>query len=589
MAKKISALPLATSVPVGAYVPVVVNGRTVRVNPASLGLGFNGTELEPTDTPSVGHTWNYRAVDGKYRSDRPSPWFNVKDYGAVGDGSTDDTTAIQLAVAAVKAATIASGQGAKLHFPAGTYLCSSMLDFDSTDVSHIYQSITLYGDGGGLTGQYRAATTLIYTGDGNASDPLFNFISARGSAGFGIKHMAVLYDNASFVGTLVNFSHSAAGWDSSNMTLRDAIFASDGGTLATCANLVLLDGANCGTIDNCIFYGAVAGIRGIGGAGYTVEHASGQSNRILITGCNFDKCTLAALVNPPTQACVVSNCTFEGIAMPAAIASDFETTAACDGFRFEGNWCGDAPNTYDSTPWIDNNGYLSWQGATFENNFITSSTGAKDSIKLGPASGVAITGNTIETIDFRQIAATSYPQGIVVTGNYLLGSNTSANPFFRGLQTYSGSTYQTTNQINQVCIFGNRSPSLGTLDHLMVNGHIVAVPTLFTKPTVSFNATHVTATIEGTQFYGSSDLAGRITIVVGGAASSAGIQCSLQFAHRYDGSSGTRPKVQLTPENAVSAAKMTDIYVDPNFAGFDVCSVAGLAEETYVFNYHVIG
>lgn len=43
-------------------------------------------------------------------------WFNVRDYGAVGDGSTDDTSAINDAIAAL----ILVGSGV-LYFPAGTY------------------------------------------------------------------------------------------------------------------------------------------------------------------------------------------------------------------------------------------------------------------------------------------------------------------------------------------------------------------------------------------------------------------------------------------------------------------------------------
>jgi len=42
--------------------------------------------------------------------------FNVQDYGAVGDGTTNDTAAIQAAAAAIQAAG-----GGTLYFPAGTY------------------------------------------------------------------------------------------------------------------------------------------------------------------------------------------------------------------------------------------------------------------------------------------------------------------------------------------------------------------------------------------------------------------------------------------------------------------------------------
>jgi hypothetical protein len=49
------------------------------------------------------------------------PWFNVKDYGAVGDGTTDDRTDINLAIAAYNAA------GGVLYFPAATYYVSNAL------------------------------------------------------------------------------------------------------------------------------------------------------------------------------------------------------------------------------------------------------------------------------------------------------------------------------------------------------------------------------------------------------------------------------------------------------------------------------
>ena len=49
-------------------------------------------------------------------------WFNVKAYGAIGDGTTDDTTAINDAIAAL----IAAGRGV-LYFPSGTYKATAGL------------------------------------------------------------------------------------------------------------------------------------------------------------------------------------------------------------------------------------------------------------------------------------------------------------------------------------------------------------------------------------------------------------------------------------------------------------------------------
>lgn len=64
--------------------------------------------------------------------EKPFKTVSVTDYGAVGDGTTDDTTAVQAALTA----------GGRIYAPAGTYLCSSLTVGSNTEI---------YGDGPGLT------------------------------------------------------------------------------------------------------------------------------------------------------------------------------------------------------------------------------------------------------------------------------------------------------------------------------------------------------------------------------------------------------------------------------------------------------
>lgn len=70
-----------------------------------------------------------RTVNGKL-----AEFVSVKDFGAVGDGVTDDTTAIQLAITNAK----------KVYFPAGTYVTSAPLYLDGNE--------RLLGAGGGGSG-----------------------------------------------------------------------------------------------------------------------------------------------------------------------------------------------------------------------------------------------------------------------------------------------------------------------------------------------------------------------------------------------------------------------------------------------------
>jgi hypothetical protein len=72
------------------------------------------------------------------------PFINVKDppYSAKGDGSTDDTAAIQSAIDAV-AATVSNAAGGTVFFPKGTYMVSTA----SGSPLQIYANVRLLGQG----------------------------------------------------------------------------------------------------------------------------------------------------------------------------------------------------------------------------------------------------------------------------------------------------------------------------------------------------------------------------------------------------------------------------------------------------------
>jgi len=66
---------------------------------------------------------------------------SVKDFGAVGDGTTDDTTKIQAAINAAKLLVVSRfDSGATVFFPEGTYLITSALTIDTDGIALVGES-----------------------------------------------------------------------------------------------------------------------------------------------------------------------------------------------------------------------------------------------------------------------------------------------------------------------------------------------------------------------------------------------------------------------------------------------------------------
>lgn len=98
--------------------------------------------------------------------------YNVQDYGAIGDGLTDDTAAIQAAIDAVEAVG-----GGTVRIPAGIYVVSSTITIDDCGVN-------LVGDGGGWaqsgsTAERGSSATRIKWGGG--ASPVIKFTSVAGA------------------------------------------------------------------------------------------------------------------------------------------------------------------------------------------------------------------------------------------------------------------------------------------------------------------------------------------------------------------------------------------------------------------------
>lgn len=124
--------PTGNTGPTGPTGPTGATGATYSpTGPTGYSLIGNGSStasfqaFTQSGTGAVARTWQSKAAD----------IVSVKDFGATGNGSTDDLASINSAVAAV------NSSGAALYFPAGTYKVSAAINTITAN------GVRVYGDG----------------------------------------------------------------------------------------------------------------------------------------------------------------------------------------------------------------------------------------------------------------------------------------------------------------------------------------------------------------------------------------------------------------------------------------------------------
>lgn len=275
--------------------------------------------------------------------------YNVVNFGAVGDGATDDTAAIQAALTAATDTAIrrrVDDRGGRVFLPAGKYLCSSTLTLPS-------RGLILEGAGSGVTGGAHASAQLLFTMTGSQSG-----LQANSSAGTVIRNLQVFTNNTSYTGRLIDL-RNISGLDTAFALVDRCTIAGPAGGAGTGIDL---DKCNTSAVRDCNFTNLAVGISG--------QQASSYSNQNDISGCQFVLNSTVHIKNPGDGWGIDGN-TFEQLNSGAAGGIGHDAGVVSRGVEIANNWFGDITASAGGSQ-------ITWGGhaVNIHSNYIGFNTGA---------------------------------------------------------------------------------------------------------------------------------------------------------------------------------------------------------------------
>ena len=228
---------------------------------------------------------------------------SVMDFAAVGDGTTDDTAAIQAAINALQASSVYA-PGGVLYFPFGVYLVSTL---------SVTGNIQFYGEGSGTTITTNSGTNCLTIN--MAQD----------------QHNDVVISNLTFLGTNTALSNMIYIEQCVNITVENCHFA--GFSAAWCINHVYGYGL---LVDKCVF-------NDLDSNGILLQGVTGSTTAYSfvtrIRDCDFSRLQGNAIATQIMQDILIDSCVIQGIVQNAIDFGTSETTLAATLINcwFEGN------------------------------------------------------------------------------------------------------------------------------------------------------------------------------------------------------------------------------------------------------------
>jgi Pectate lyase superfamily protein len=318
---------------------------------------------------------------------------NVKDYGAKGDGETDDTAAIQAAINTLP--TPATHPGGTIYFPVGDYLITG----EGISLDHL-DSVVLAGAGS----DFASGTRLHYTGTGTA-------VRSRGLNGNANGNRLVgLYIYSTTAAKLVDFGNTSGKTTDAGSTLSTiencALTMEPGGS----GILVDLAQATVVAIRRTSFSGGDKAVRG-------VNQAGAFSNTVVIDSCWFGYQKTIPILNPG-QNWSVRGCTFEPLNNKSAGAVLHDGTEQAIGvkgvvgFTYHGNSHQDSTKEAAGT-WVT----LRGRGISIVGNMFYSQAATHLSFPSG-GQGISITGNEFVDAEVTAVSMSGEPTEFFMVGNH---------------------------------------------------------------------------------------------------------------------------------------------------------------------------